>query len=261
VILHQVITTEKVPFTYRVAGIGARFLAWLVDAGLLVVILFIGAYLAMVVEIGRAGLGGAVFLAAFFVTQVCYFLFFEWAWHGQTPGKHLMGIRVVTWNGTSMSFLQSAGRNILRFADGLPFPLPLLYTLGVGVAACNREHRRLGDLAAGTLVVHVERRPRPIQALQESRGEADRAWRQQARQRLAQLNRDQKQTLLDLVLRRDQLRVAERARMFRAAAQYFRHEAGLSPERYQSDEKFILALEAEIGTRGAASTELVASPR
>jgi len=252
-ILHQVITTEKVPFTYRVAGIGSRFVAWLVDLGLLVVILFIGIFLAVVVEIGRAGLGGAVSLAAGFAVQVCYFLFFEWAWRGQTPGKHVTGIRVVTWNGTNVSFLQSAGRNLLRFADGLPFPVPLLYTLGVAVAACNREHRRLGDLAAGTLVVHVERRPRPVQALQESRSQADRAWRQQARQRLAHLNRDQKQTLLDLVLRRDQLRLEERARIFRAAAMYFRREVGLAPEQYQSDEKFVLALAAEIGTRSASS--------
>lgn len=252
-ILHQVVTTEKVPFTYRVAGIGARFLAWLVDLGLLVVILFIGVFLGIVVEIGRAGMGGAVVLAVAFAAQVCYFLLFEWAWQGLTPGKYVIGIRVVTWNGTSMSFLQSAGRNILRFADGLPLPLPLLYTLGVAVASYNREHRRLGDLAAGTLVVHVDRRHRPIQALQESGNEADRAWRQQARQRLAQLDRDQKQTLLDLALRRDQLRLAERARMFRAAALYFRNEAGLSPERYQSDEKFILALAAEIGTRNSSS--------
>jgi len=256
-ILHQVVTTEKVPFTYRVAGIGARFLAWLVDAGLLVVILFIGAYLASVVELGRSGSGLGVFLAVLFGAQCVYFLFFEWLWNGQTPGKYAMGIRVVTWQGTGVSFLQSASRNLLRLADGMPLViqtlfLPVLYLLGTAVAACNREHRRLGDLAAGTLVVHVEHRLRPIQALQESRGQADRAWRQVARQRLAQLDRDQKQTLLDLVLRRDQLRLEERARIFRAAALYFRREAGLAPEQYQSDEKFVLALAGEIGTRSAS---------
>src|SRR5262249_5603709 len=118
-ILHEIITTEKVPFTYRVAGIGPRFLAWLADFGLLLVLLLIGACFASVIEMGRAGLGAGVFLAALFAVQFVYFIFFEWLWHGQTPGKYLLGIRVVSWEGTGISFLQSAGRNILRMADGL----------------------------------------------------------------------------------------------------------------------------------------------
>ena len=259
-IVHEVVTTEKVPFTYRVAGIGSRFLAWLVDAGLLVVILFIGLYLGNVVEIGRQGLGAAILLLFLFGVQFVYFTFFEWLWHGQTPGKQLIGIRVVSWQGTGISFLQSAARNILRMADGMPLLVqtllvPVLYALGCGVAACNREQRRLGDLAAGTLVVHVQRRQRPIHAIQESAGEADRAWRLQARQRLLRLDRAQKQTLLDLCLRRDQLRLAERARMFRATSEYFQKEAGLSPGRYQSDEKFILALAAELAEGRVTSRE------
>jgi uncharacterized RDD family membrane protein YckC len=259
-ILHEVLTTERVAFTYRVAGIGSRFLAWLVDAALLMVILFIGSCLGGVVEIGRGGLGGAVSLVTGFAVLFVYPIFFEWLWNGQTPGKHLLGIRVVTWQGTGMSFMQSALRNILRAADGLPIPF-VLYTLGLAVALCNREQRRLGDLAAGTFVVHAERRARPIQALREASGEADRAWRAQVRQRLNQLERDQKQTILDLSLRRDQLRLSERARLFRATAQYFQDELGLAPEQYQSDEKFVLALAAEIGTRAAEPAALLTAPR
>jgi uncharacterized RDD family membrane protein YckC len=259
-ILHEIITTEKVPFTYRVAGIGSRFLAWLADFGLLLILLLIGACFGTIVEAARAGLGLGVFMAVLFAVQFVYFIFFEWLWHGQTPGKYLLGIRVVTWEGTGLSFMQSAGRNILRMVDGLPLLpytmlVPVLYALGVSVAACNREQRRLGDLAAGTLVVHVERRPRPVHGARASGDEKERAWRIQARQRLAQLNREQKQTLLDLCLRRDQLRLAERAGMFRATSEYFQKEVGLAPEQYQSDEKFILALGAEIGT----PTEIVAA--
>jgi uncharacterized RDD family membrane protein YckC len=252
-ILHEIITTEKVPFTYRVAGIGSRFLAWLADFGLLLVALLIGACFASIVEGLRGGLGAGVFLAALFAVQFVYFICFEWLWHGQTPGKYLLGIRVVTVEGTGLSFLQSAGRNILRMVDGaplLPYTMlvPFLYALGVAVAACNREQRRLGDFAAGTLVVHVDSRPRPMQGGRAVSDEKERVWRMQARQRLAQLNREQKQSLLDLCLRRDQLRLAERARMFRATAEYFQSETGLAPEQYQSDEKFVLALAAEVGT-------------
>jgi uncharacterized RDD family membrane protein YckC len=248
-IVHEVVTTEKVAFTYRVAGIGSRFLAWLVDVGILLVLMFVGLCLGIVIDIGRAGLGGVVILSARFVLMFGYFLLFEWLWNGQTLGKYVVGIRVVTWEGTSMSFMQSAIRNILRAADGLPFPF-VLYGLGFAVAICNREQRRLGDLAAGTLVVHAERRARPIQALLETSGDADRAWRVQVRQRLNLLERDQKQTILDLCLRRDQLRLSERARLFRATAQYFQDELGLAPEQYQSDEKFVLALGSEIGALG-----------
>jgi uncharacterized RDD family membrane protein YckC len=255
-ILHEVLTTEKVPFTYRVAGVGSRFLAWLVDVGLLLVLMFLGLCLGLVVDIGRAGLGGAVILSVRFAVLFGYFILFEWLWSGQTLGKYVVGIRVVTGQGTSVSFLQSAARNILRVADGLPVPF-VLYTLGFAVAVCNREQRRLGDLAAGTLVVHAERRARPIQSLQETSGETDRAWRVQVRQRLNQLGRDQKQTILDLCLRRDQLRLSERARLFRATAQYFQDELGLAPKQYQSDEKFVLALAAEIGTRGAEPAALI----
>ena len=53
-ILHEVITTEKVPFTYRVAGMASRFLAWLVDSALMLLCIFVGYCLSSIVEVGRA---------------------------------------------------------------------------------------------------------------------------------------------------------------------------------------------------------------
>src|SRR5262249_58315600 len=100
-----------------------------------------------------------------------------------------------------VSLLPSGGRNILRMADGvrvLPYTMlvPFLYALGVAVAACNREQRRLGDYAAGTLVVHVERRPRPMHGARTVTDEKERAWRIQARQRLLPSNQQHKTTRL-----------------------------------------------------------------
>jgi hypothetical protein len=115
----------------------------------------------------------------------------------------------------------------------------------------------MGDLAAGTLVVHVERRARPIQAVHDRTGEGARAREALVRQRLAQLDRQQKQTLLDLCLRRDQLRVSDRSRLFRAVAEHFAARLDLAPDEYQSDEKFILELAAALGERGPAEVELV----
>jgi hypothetical protein len=150
---------------------------------------------------------------------------------------------VIQWQGTSVNFYQSAVRNILRAVDSLP----MFYALGFCVAACNRESRRLGDFAAGTLVVHTERKAKPIQALPEAAGQMNASRRPLVRQRLAQLEREQKQTLLDLSLRRNQLSVRDRARLFRAAAEFLQERLNLAPEEYVSDEKFVLQLTGMLG--------------
>jgi uncharacterized RDD family membrane protein YckC len=243
VILHRVLTTEKVPITYRVAGLGSRFLAWHVDVLALVLLFLLGALFATVLEMGRAGLGQAVLYLWQFAVLFGYYLIFEWLWDGQTPGKLMVGIRVIRGNGTSLSGTWSALRNLVRFVDLMPG----LYAVGFAAAAGNREQRRLGDLAADTLVVHVERRGGPVQAILDA--ESDRGRLALLRQRLTQLDREQQQTLLDLCLRRDQLRVAERARLFRAVSQYVQERLELAPAQYESDEKFVLNLAAVLGER------------
>jgi uncharacterized RDD family membrane protein YckC len=250
-IVHEVITTEKVPLRFRVAGINSRLLAWLADLGMIALLLVMGAMLASALELGRAGLGSALMSLWVFGLLFGYFLLFEWLWHGQTPGKRLVGIRVINWQGTGISFTQAAVRNLYRLVDAVPIPVPfLLYGPAFVVAACNRENRRLGDLAAGTLVVHVESKARPVQALQEGVAGLDRAREALLRQRLNQLDRQQKQTLLDICMRRDQLGVGDRARLFRALGEYCQTQLGLTPEEYQSDEKFVLQLAAVLSFAG-----------
>ena len=251
-ILHSVLTAEKVPFTYRVAGLGSRYLAWLVDFPLIILLFLAGRLLTVVLEVARAGVGDAVFFLWAFVVTWGYYLGFEWLWDGQTPGKRLLGIRVIRRNGTSLGFAGSALRNLLRVIDMLPWAIGVIgfYAFGFAAAAGNRENRRLGDLAADTLVVHVERRGGPVLALLDA--ESDRARLALLRQRLGQLDREQRQTLLDLCLRRDQLRVAERARLFRATSLFVQDRLDLAPGAYESDEKFVLQLAAVLGERGGA---------
>ena len=245
-ILHQVLTTEKVPFSYRVAGLGSRTLAWLIDFALILVLWAAGALFSFPLELGREGLGAALMAVWIFAVYWGYFLLFEWLWNGQTLGKRALGVRVIQSKGTALTFYNSAVRNIVRFVDALPG----VYAVGFVVAACNRENRRLGDFAADTLVVHVEQRAAPIRALVDGRTAADKVRIGLWRQRLASLEREQKQTLLDLCLRRDQLRVAERTRLFRSAAQYFESRLELTPDEYESDEKFVLQLAAVLSEQG-----------
>ena len=242
----EVVTTEKVPFTYRVAGIGARFLAWLVDWLLIVMLTFGGVF--FLAQFDRAGEGagsGAVILWMFALTWG-YFLVFEWLWLGQTPGKRVLGIRVIQERGASISLLQSAVRNIVRAIDAMPLILGVPFcVLGFGAMATNSRHRRLGDWAAGTLVVHVERQAPLIRALHDGTG-VDSLSDAATRQRLAQLGKEQKQTLLDLCLRREQLRIADRAKLFRAVSEHLQAALGVRPAEHQSDEKFVLALAAAL---------------
>src|SRR5260370_17370175 len=109
--LHEVITTEKVPFNYRVAGLGSRFLAWLVDAGMIVILGTAGICAGSVLEIGRQGLGMAIVLLWFFALSWGYFLVFEWLWHGQTPGKRFFGFRVIPSPAPFLTFSTPAFHN------------------------------------------------------------------------------------------------------------------------------------------------------
>jgi len=240
--LHEVITSEKVPFTYQVAGLGSRFLAAVVDLAFALILLTVGIMAGGVLEVARPGLGVALILLSVFAALFGYFLLFEWLWLGQTPGKKLLGIRVIGWHGTRLTFSQAAIRNLVRLVDVLPAG----FGVGFLTAVCNREQRRLGDLAAGTLVVHQEQAD-AVRAIHRPLSGIEQARETLLRQRLEQLDRRQKQTLVSLCLRRDQLRVRTRARLFSAVVEFLRTRMGLSPAEHESDEKFVLHLATLVG--------------
>src|SRR5690348_3313750 len=98
--------------------------------------------------LGRAG-GGVVLLTAFFVEWLLP-ASFEAMWHGQTPGKRAMGLRVLNDDGTPVQWPGALTRNLLRAADFLP----VAYGVGLLAMLCNRDFKRLGDLAAATVVVY-----------------------------------------------------------------------------------------------------------
>ncbi|HSX50870.1 MAG TPA: RDD family protein, partial [Cellvibrio sp.] len=97
---------------------------------------------------GRMGTGLALILT--FLLEWFYPVFFEVSRQGRTPGKKWMGIRVVNDDGTPITFGPSLLRNLLRFVDFLP----MLYLTGIITSLCNRQFKRLGDLAAGSMVIY-----------------------------------------------------------------------------------------------------------
>jgi uncharacterized RDD family membrane protein YckC len=154
---YTVDTPENIELAYDVAGIGSRFVAAIVDSLIIVVAQVLLLYL-MGLGLGALDAGESVVVAVgaalSFLMLWGYYIVFELLWSGQSPGKRLAGLRVVREGGRPITFLAAAIRNLIRIIDFLP----ALYGVGVVVMFIDRRARRLGDLAAGTLV--VKERPR-----------------------------------------------------------------------------------------------------
>lgn len=149
-------TPENVALEYPLAGLGSRFVAVAVDTALQLVL----TVLLVALGLGAAWLGGLGFQEiavsawagsgiALLLAVNGYFIAFETLWSGQTPGKRLVGLRVLGEGGHPLDFRGALLRNVVRLLDFLP----AMYGLGVVFLFFHPEYRRLGDLAAGTFVV------------------------------------------------------------------------------------------------------------
>jgi uncharacterized RDD family membrane protein YckC len=164
-------TPESIAFSYELAGLGSRFLAIMIDSLIqittLVAILW-GIALAGSRAAVRHGapvisqrvaesVGVAIVLFVIFVVLFGYFIVFEAVWNGQTPGKRLVGIRVVRDRGYPINFTASLIRNLIRVGEWLLG----FYFLAAVSALLSAENKRIGDFAAGTIVVRDARLPAP----------------------------------------------------------------------------------------------------
>ena len=149
--LRDVETPEGVALSLRCAGVVPRALAWLLDLLIrLAVLMAVGTTVGF---LGEAGQG--VGLVALFLVVWGYPIAFEVWRDGQTPGKRAFGLKVVSDNGTPVTWLPSVVRNLMRTID----MLPALYGFGIASMCLDRTGRRIGDHVAGTVVVYAERAP------------------------------------------------------------------------------------------------------
>ena len=156
-------TPEQVAFHYEVAGIGSRFLAALLDHLIITVAIYLVycgglALMSGVVATGTAdsflNATLAIITLIIFLIIWGYFVLFEILWNGQTPAKRAGHLRVIRTDGQPIRAGEALIRNLVRLIDFLPG----FYGIGFIAMFINRDARRLGDLAANTLVI---REPTP----------------------------------------------------------------------------------------------------
>lgn len=140
-------TPEGIALALRPAGAVSRCHAFLIDLALRLVLLIIASMV-----LGMLGrFGGGLLLLIMFLIEWFYPVVFELGMNGATPGKRSLGLRVLMDSGLPVTPAASLLRNLLRTADFLPFG----YALGFLCMLLRADFRRLGDLAAGTLVVYA----------------------------------------------------------------------------------------------------------
>ncbi len=153
-------TPEGVELKLTCAGFFSRGMAWFVDSLIYMAILIV--FLIVLPQLGDFGVG-LFFIFLFFLNWL-YPVFFEMFMQGQTPGKRAMGIQVLLIDGSMVNWGASLLRNLLRTVDFLPF----MYALGLASMFFSKDFRRLGDLAADTIVVYKRelQAKKPIQTME-----------------------------------------------------------------------------------------------
>jgi uncharacterized RDD family membrane protein YckC len=215
----EIHTPEGVAFSLPLAGPVSRLLALVLD-GLIVITAIIA-----ISQVGRplipllGDFAVAASILLYFGVQMGYGVLFEWLWNGRTPGKRALGLRVVDAQGLRLTFSQVLIRNLLRAVDSLP----VFYLLGGTVSILNARLQRLGDLAAGTIVVRT--RLLKLPALPPGQGSRQNSLREYVAlaARLRQkVGSEPARIALEALRRRDELEPAARLLLFAEIAAWLR---------------------------------------
>ena len=244
-------TPEGVVFSLPLAGPVRRCLAMVLDLFCVSVILTTLGYLVRAFSLVSDDAARAVYSLLFFIISTGYATALEWLWRGQTVGKRVMRLRVMDAEGLRLRPSQILLRNLLRPIDSLP----LLYLVGGAVTFFNQKRQRLGDLAAGTVVV-VEA---PFEEPDFTRIAGGAFNSLAAYPHLAARLRMRAAPALiavtfEALLRRDQFEPTARLELYRSLASAFRAEAEFPSAATEdlSDEQYlrnVLEVIANQGTR------------
>jgi uncharacterized RDD family membrane protein YckC len=234
-------TPESIAFSYDLAGLGSRFLALAIDMAIQIAILVAIFYAIFLIgthappahkhvhDSAAESAAIAFIVAIIFLVFFAYFIIFEAFWNGQTPGKRLMHLRVVRDGGYPLDFAGSAIRNLVRVGEvALGF-----YGISAIASIFSPENKRLGDLAAGTVVVR-DGRLASLSTVMENAADAPRTT----------LLSEQEHKVIDqFVTRRKGLTPAVRAAIAERIAQQVRPRVSYDLQAL-SDEELLVRLSA-----------------
>ncbi len=183
-------TPERVPLAFALASIGNRFLAAAIDHFIqyfsigVVVYIFLaaagfGSELGIVEEVQNEMPKWTIAIMIFvlFLLFAGYFIFFEWLWDGQTPGKRLLKLRVIRDDGRPITLWEAIARNLLRVFDAAPGFFVPIYSVGLIVIFLSGRDQRVGDIFAGTVVIRERSDEAPTFAETFSNPISDAAFR------------------------------------------------------------------------------------
>jgi uncharacterized RDD family membrane protein YckC len=236
--LLRVRTPEGVAFTFRLASPVLRAAALFIDWGVISGAWSILATILSLLSLINRDVVGLVAAVLFFLLSQGYRIATEWLWRGQSIGKRVMRLRVVDEGGLRLTFSQIVLRNLLRFVDALP----LAYLVGGIAALASRRGQRLGDLAAGTLVIWEPADPMPdLDVLSGEKYNSLRAHAPVVARLRQAVTPAEARAVLQALARRDTLEAEARVRLFAELAAHFRALTPLPLEATEgvSDEQLI----------------------
>ncbi|MFC1581185.1 RDD family protein [Thermodesulfobacteriota bacterium] len=239
-------TPEHVGFQYVLAGLGSRAMAFILDTlirGLLILFILVVVVTTseLLPQLDPTGLLNAIpknwilalgFLA-YGVIDLGYFLLFEALWGGQTPGKRQQKLRVIRIDGQPIGWLESALRNILRAVDMLAG----FYPIGLLVMFLSSRSQRIGDYAAGTVVIREGQRNVPKGRAQYQTAEEKTGL--DLEQYVTRLEPKQYQILRTFLQRRDNMDPENRKELARVLCDRLFEKWGISSRQKFSRETFI----------------------
>lgn len=235
-------TPENVTFELELAGLCSRALAWVIDLAAMATIVLVVSLAASWLGVFVRDVATALMFVIAFAVQWGYAVVLEAFWGGRTLGKAVAGIVVIDDAGGRLRFNQVVIRNLVRVVD----LLPLGYFVGGLSALVRADGRRLGDVAAGTLVVRTRRNPVPLTVVALT--ERYNSFVNDPSVALAarRISAPERDAMVALSLRRERLPLSIRHRLFGQLATHLETQLGIPRPDFFSDEKYVLNLTAVV---------------
>jgi len=231
-------TPEGVNFSLPLAGVFTRLLAVIIDQAVITVGIIMISSIAAIVGAFSADIAIAFIILMQFLIATSYGILIEWYWNGQTVGKRILKIQVIDESGMHITFAQIAIRNLLRIID----LLPAFYCIGAIFFICSRRNKRLGDIAANTVVVYIAQPELPdFDQIAPEKFNSLRSRMHLVARLRNKVNNKVAHLALNALLRRNAFTPEARIQVFAELADYFNSLTPVTTEDTQniSDEQLI----------------------